>query len=124
MTQPLALLLYERLLPGSQLVNKLDDLHYRVQTLTDPRQAVGLAGQIRPMIVLVDVETGRPDMCESIASLRGNPTTSHLPVIAFGSDTTPEPLAAARSAGATLTVSDAAILNHLPQFLEQALDVQ
>ena len=36
MTQPLALVLYEKLLPGSQLVNRLQDLNYRVQTIADP----------------------------------------------------------------------------------------
>ena len=35
MTQPLALVLYERLLPGSQLVNRLQDLNYRVQVIAD-----------------------------------------------------------------------------------------
>jgi hypothetical protein len=32
--------------------------------------------------------------------------------------------AAARAAGATLVVTDAAILTHLPQFLDQALQVE
>ena len=35
MTQPLALVVYEKLLPGTQLVNRLQDLHYRVQAVTD-----------------------------------------------------------------------------------------
>ena len=36
MSEPLALVLYEKLLPGSQLVNRLQDLKYRVQTISDP----------------------------------------------------------------------------------------
>src|SRR5438445_9362650 len=35
MTTPLALVFYENLLPGSQLVNRLQDLGYRVQTIGD-----------------------------------------------------------------------------------------
>ena len=34
MTQPLALVFYEKLMPGSQLVNRLQDLNYRVQAVT------------------------------------------------------------------------------------------
>jgi hypothetical protein len=32
MTQPLALVYYEKLMPGGPLANKLRDLNYRVQT--------------------------------------------------------------------------------------------
>ena len=35
MTQPLALFFTRRLMPGSQLVNRLQDLKYRVQTVND-----------------------------------------------------------------------------------------
>ncbi len=40
MTEPLALVLYERLLPGSQVVNRLQDLRYRVQTVAEARLLV------------------------------------------------------------------------------------
>ncbi|HEX7619482.1 MAG TPA: hypothetical protein VF480_12290 [Verrucomicrobiae bacterium] len=36
MTQPLALVYHQKLIPGSRLVNKLQDLNYRVQTVNDP----------------------------------------------------------------------------------------
>jgi hypothetical protein len=36
MTQPLALVYYQKLIPGNRLVNKLQDLNYRVQTVNDP----------------------------------------------------------------------------------------
>ena len=42
MTQPLALVLYEKLLPGSQLVNRLQDLNYRVQAIADAEPAGGM----------------------------------------------------------------------------------
>ena len=75
------------------------------------------------MVVLIDVESGRTDMCEAMAALRRNSSTSHLPVIAFAGENSPELQATAQSAGATLLVTEAAILTHLPQFLEQALQV-
>jgi len=116
--------LYEKLLPGSQLVNRLQDLNYRVQTIAEAATLVECAEQARPMLVLADLESTRQDVCPAIARLKKSPGTQHLPVIAFSSESSVDLQAAARAAGATLVVSDAAILNHLPQFLEQALQVE
>src|SRR2546422_5565706 len=121
MIQPLALVLYEKLLPGSQLVNSLQDLNYRVQTVADAAVLVQCAEQARPMLVLADLESTRDNVCAAIAQLKQHPATQHLPVIAFCGQTEGELPAAARAAGVSLVVSEVAILNHLPQFLEQAL---
>jgi CheY-like chemotaxis protein len=124
MTQPLALVLYERLLPGTRLVNRLQDLKYRVQTLTDAGLLTECAEQGKPMLVVADFETGRSDVCAAVARLKQNPATQHLPVIAFGSDSPADWQASAQAAGVTLVVSESAILVHLPQCLEQALQVE
>jgi CheY-like chemotaxis protein len=124
MTQPLALILYERLLPGTQLVNRLQDLNYRVQTVTDPNQLVECAEQTRPMLVLADLDSQRPQVCAAIGRLRQAEQTRHLPVVAFSAGTDPSAQTDAQTAGATLVVGDTAILNHLPQILEQALQVE
>ncbi len=124
MTQPLALVLYEKLLPGSQLVNRLQDLNYRVQTLTDPAALVEVAVQARPLVLFADLQSAKNNVPAAIERLKKDPATSHLPVIAFGADASPELQAAGRAAGASLVVSDSAILTHLPQFLEQALQVE
>jgi PleD family two-component response regulator len=124
MTQPLALILYEKLLPGSQLVNRLQDLNYRVQTLTQAGMLVQTAEQTKPMLVLADLINAANDVCPAIAALKKNPSTLHLPVIGFGGDNLPDLQAAAKTAGVTLLVSDSAILNHLPECLEQALQVE
>jgi len=124
MTQPLALVLYEKLLPGTQLVNRLQDLNYRVQTVADAATLVECAEQGRPMLVLADLESTRKDVCPAIARLKQNPATQHLPVVAFSSEAAVDLQEAARASGATLVVSDTAILNHLPQFLDQALQVE
>jgi CheY-like chemotaxis protein len=124
MTQPLALVLYEKILPGSQLVNRLQDLRYRVQTISDAGLLVECAEQAKPMLVLVDLESSRNNVTPAIAQLKQHPATRHLPVIAFGADKKPELQAAAKAAGVTLVVAEAAILSHLPQFLEQALVVE
>jgi CheY-like chemotaxis protein len=124
MTQPLALVLYERLLPGSQLVNRLQDLKYRVQVIADAEKLVECAEQAKPMLVLADLESTQNNVCPALARLKQNASTKHLPVIAFSGDNAAELQAAAKAAGVTLLVSEAAMLNHLPQFLDQALQVE
>ena len=124
MTEPLALVLYEKLLPGSQLVNRLQDLNYRVQTLGDAEKLVECAEEAKPMLVLADLDSSRNTVCAAIARLKKNSATKHLPVIGITAQNAAEPPAEAKAAGVTLIVSDAAILNHLPQVLEQALQVE
>ena len=124
MTQPLAIVLYEKLLPGTQLVNRLQDLSYRVQTIASADRLVECAEQARPMLVLADLHSTRNDVCAALARLKQNEATKHLPVIAFSGQDTDELQAAAKAAGATLIVNEAAILAHLPQILEQALRVE
>ncbi len=123
MTQPLALVLHERILPGSRLVNRLQELNYRVQTIADGAALRSTAEQLKPMLVFADLNPGGKDLCTTIAELKRDARTSHLPVIAFGADDVPDLQEAARQAGVTLVVSEAALLTHLPQFLEQALQV-
>jgi CheY-like chemotaxis protein len=124
MTQPLALVLYESLLPGTQLVNRLQDLNYRVQTVGDANALVTCAEQSKPMLVLAELESVRTDACGAITRLRHNPATQHLPVIGFARENAAELQAAAQAAGVTLLVTETALLNHLPHFLDQALQVE
>lgn len=124
MTQPLALVLYERLLPGSQIVNRLQDLNYRVQLIGEANRLVECAEQAKPLLVLADLESTRDNVCAVLARLKQNAATKHLPVIAFSPEAAVELQAAAQAAGATLVVGETAILNHLPQILDQALQVE
>ena len=122
MTQPLALVFYERLLPGSQLVNRLQDRGYRVQAVPVAPLLVIEAEKQKPLLVFADLESTQNDICVAIADLKKNPATAHLPVIGFASEGRQELLAAALAAGA-LTVGDAALLEHLSQLLDQALQL-
>ncbi len=121
MTQPLALVLYEKLLPGTQLVNRLQDLGYRVHPISTVDGLVACAEQVKPLLVLADLYATRGNVVETIAQLRKNPATAHLPVIAFAEEKEAALQESARKAGATLVVNDAALLTHLQPFLEQAL---
>jgi len=123
MTQPLALVLYERLLPGSQLVNRLQDLGYRVVTVSDSARLVEFAQEHKPMLVFADLEAVQNDVRGAVRLLRGSAGTSHLPVIGFGLEDKPDLQKQAQDAGVTLIVGETALLSHLPQLLEQALQV-
>lgn len=111
-------------MPGSQLVNRLQDLQYRVHAVTDPGELVAAAGSAGPMVILADLASTRADICALIRQLRNNPGTAHLPVIAFADDAETDLQTAGRAAGATLVVADSAILTHLEQFIERALQVE
>lgn len=124
MNQPLALVLYEKLLPGSQLVNRLQDLNYRVQSVSDTRLLVECCEQAKPMVVLADLRAAQQDVCAAIARLKQNPATQHLPVIAFGDEETPDMQKSALAAGVSLIVSESALLNHLAECLDQALSLE
>ena len=119
MTQPLALLLYEKLLPGSQLANRLQDLGWRVQTLHEADALARSAEEHKPVLVLTDLVSSRGSVCSAIKLLRDNKSTTHIPVIAFAADEALHKEAVA--SGATLAVGDAAILQHLNQIIDQAL---
>ena len=121
MIQPLAVVLYEDLMPGSQLLNRLQDLKYRVQPLTDPAQLTDCAKKGGPMLILADLCNKGRDVSAVIAELKQDPLTGHIHVIAFADEGADQLQEAGRRAGATLVVTDSAILAHLPQFLEQAL---
>jgi CheY-like chemotaxis protein len=124
MTTPLALVFYENLLPGSQLVNRLQDLGYRVQTINDVQTLMLQALQEKPLIVLTDLGSSDTDVCPFIRELKKNPETKHVPIIAF-TDLKNEKLpGAATAAGATLVAGSDAILDQLPELLEQALQVE
>ena len=124
MTKPLALVFYENLLPGSQLINRLADLGYRVLSFHDGYLLLDQSEREQPLVVIVDLVSKRTDVCGEIKKLRSNLTTQHIPVLAFASEKNTALQDAARAAGATLVASDSAILHQLPHLLKQVLEVE
>jgi len=124
MTDPLALVLYDKLMPGSALVNRLQDLKYRVQTINSPAVLLKTAQEAKPLVVLADIESNSASVCDAIAKLKATKATSHLPVIGFGHDPGAGLQDQARKAGANVIANEAAILGHLPQLLDQALQIE
>jgi CheY-like chemotaxis protein len=124
MTQPLALVFYERLMPGSQLVNRLQDLNYRVQAVNDLPALQNCAPTEGPMLIFVDLEPGRDTVCHAIGALKSDAATQHIPVIAFAGEQAVQLQAAAQKAGAAIVVSETALLNQLPELLNQVLHIE
>lgn len=124
MTLPLALVFYEDLIPGSQLINRLQDSQYRVQAVSKLDDLIGCAASVGPMLILADLVSRTGDVCAVIRKLRGDSATAHIPIIGFADDSETGLQAAAREAGATLVVADSAILTHLTHFIERALQIE
>ena len=122
MLQPLAIVFYERLMPGSQLVNRLQDLNYRVLALNNAARLAATVQRESPLLLFVDLATPG-DICGTIATLKSTPATAHVPVIGFAPDNSPEMLTAAQTAGAKLAVNETAVISHLTQLIDQALHV-
>ena len=122
-TQPLAIILHERLMPGSQLVNRLQDLKYRVLATSE---AATLAEAVRtemPLLLFVDMQT-TGDIPSVISQIKGDAATAHVPIIAFAPDAETALAETAKNSGANLAVGDSAVLNHLTQLIDRALAVE
>jgi PleD family two-component response regulator len=124
MTKPLALVFYENLLPGSQLMNRLQDLGYRVIAFHDSYLLEDQSEREKPLVVIADVTSRKTDVCGAIKKLRENPATQHIPVLAFASAGNEEIMAKARESGANLVADAAGISDQLPQLLEAVLQVE
>lgn len=122
MSQPLAIFFYERLMPGSQLVNRLQDLNYRVLALDNAARLAATVQREMPLLLIADLDA-KGDVMSALKKIKTDETTSHIPIIAFAPDNSPELLAAAQADGVNLAVTESALTGHLSQILEQALHV-
>ena len=123
MSQPFALVFYERLMPGSQLVNRLQDLNYRVLAINNAALLAAVTKREMPMLLLADFEA-KADVKTAIEKIKAEPATAHVPVIAFAPDDQQDKLAAAKAAGANFAIGESALGSHLPQLLDQALHLE
>ena|SRR5687768_4587778 len=124
MIKPLALVYYERLLPGSQLVNRLQDLSYRVQTIAEANSLLTTARKEKPLVILVDLVTRKANICAVIKEIKDDAETGHVPIIGFAGQNNQTLHTEAVKSGASLVAFDDAILPQLPDLLEQALVIE
>lgn len=122
-TQPLAIVFHERLMPGSQLVNRLQDMNYRVLAADNPATLATSVKLETPLLVFLDLKAPG-DILGIITAIKGDEATAHVPIIAFAPDAELPLTEAAKTAGANLAVADSAVANHLPQLIDQALLVE
>lgn len=123
MTQPLALVFYEKLLPGSRLAGKLGDLGWRV---VEVKPASGLVAQVRthkPLVLIADLALRQGDLLPVIRELRADPDTAHVPVLGYASADKAGLVETALQAGVNLVAAEAGIIDQLPQLLDHVLAV-
>jgi CheY-like chemotaxis protein len=123
MSKPLALVYYSNLLPGSQLTGLLQDLDYRVQSVSSATLLPDACATEMPLVVLAEL-VPPADACAAIARLKANPATQHIPVLGFSRAPDAAVQTQAREAGVTLLAADAGLAEQLPQLLEQILQVE
>jgi CheY-like chemotaxis protein len=124
MTKPVALIFYERLLPGSQLVNRLQDLGYRVQTVTNPSHVLTVAKKEKALFILMDLKIQSGSTAWVIQDLKKHPDTAHIPILGFGTKKEEKLQQEATKAGANLVALDDALLQQLPQLLDHLLQIE
>ena len=78
---------------------------------------------MKPMVILADLKSDSGDVTLIISQVRNSPKTSHLPILAFTGKKDRKLQEKATKAGANLVAFEDAILQQLPQLLEQVLQV-
>ena len=123
MSKPLALLYYSNLLPGSQLAGRLQDLGYRVQSISTAALLSTACGDEMPLVVIAELAPAAA-VCAAIAQLKADPATQHIPVLGFSRAHDVAVQSQARAAGVNLFAADAGIAEQLPQLLDRILQVE
>lgn len=118
------MLAYENVMPGSLLLNRLQDLGYRTRIVTDTSLLSEEAEREKPLLILADLHSRKANVCAAVGRLKRNPATAHIPVIAFAADNDREMQHWGQLAGATMVVTYATIQIHLREVLAQALAVE
>lgn len=124
MTKPVALIHYQNLLTGNQVLNRLRDLGYQAQAVSELAQLGDQAAAHKPMVAVVCLDREEPQLPTAIKSLKANPATSHVPVLVLVKHGEARLAAQARTAGAKLVADDGGTLGQLPQLLDQVLELE
>ncbi len=123
-TRPLAIVFYEKLLPGTQVVNRLTDLGYRVTATQAAVDVPRLVREHRPMVVIADLALRDGDFCGIIGQLRASPDLAHVPVLGYCDPKNRRLVEAAIEAGAQLVAAEQGIPDQLPQLLDHVLSLE
>ena len=86
-------------------------------TVSSAARLVESARQLRPRVLLIDLETRGVDAAALVAQLKGAAETAAIPIVAFGSHLNVDALHAAREAGADRVLARSAFVRDLPELL-------
>ena len=110
-------------MPGGQMVNRLQDLGYRVASVTQCDRLIDEVRKQHPMALVADLDSKNGDIPLVIQTLKEDLETQHIPILAFASVDNEELHEKARLAGAKLIAGQAAVLDQLPHLMEHLLEV-
>ena len=85
----------------SMLLDTLTELGFAVAAAADGQEAVALAQQLQPDLILMDVMMPVMDGLEATRQIRRIPRLAELPIIAVSASAFPEDITRCRAAGAT-----------------------
>jgi len=126
-TKPLALLYYESLVIGNQVLNRLQALGYRVVLAPDLGKLEELVLREKPLVFVAEKDAAVSRVSSAVRLLRSNPATAHVPVLAFADfkDARAQAKLAdeARACGANLLADQTGLLTQLPELLDEVLRV-
>ena len=123
MTRPLAIVFFEKLIPGSRLSGRLSDLGWRV---LEAKKAADLPDLVRrelPLVVVAELALRTGNLCPVVAELRRDAGTQHIPVLGYCHPDDEALSTAASKAGVNLVAAEAGVLDQLQQLLDHVLAV-
>jgi CheY-like chemotaxis protein len=94
---------------------------YKVLEARSGREAVDLARQVQPDLILLDVLMPGLDGYEACRQIRTNPATSHIPIIVLTAVADPAVCDKAQQAGADDCIAKLAVSRELHERMERLL---
>jgi len=123
MMKPLAFVCSDNMVLGTQLVDRLEELGYRVEIIADAHQLSAQTRSSRPFVIVSDLVSRGTDLVPAIKGLRQDKETAHIPIIGMTTNPNRQFHANAVAAGASVVSMESGILAQLPQLLDMALAV-
>jgi PleD family two-component response regulator len=123
MSEPVALLYYSNLLPGSQLSSRLQDLGYRVLSVDHAAHLPQVCEREMPLVIIAELAPPL-EAHDAISKVKRNPATQHIPVLGYSAAHDAHAQTRALEAGVNLLAGNEAVAGQLPQLLDQILQVE
>lgn len=121
--QPTALVVHDRLMPGTALANRLVDRGWRVHSQTGINGLFEWMRSYRPMLLVIQLDLRVGDVCRLIQDLRADAGLTHIAILAYGPVANSRLRESAIAAGAQVVAAESSILDQLPSLIDTALAV-